>query len=265
MFKKRGYILLLVICISVKLYSQEQFNVDVMPSNVGGKLEFKRVFEQELIYPSNALKNNSGATVKVNFIINIDSTATKIIFSSSGFTDIDTEAKRLFNKYKWVPAIKEGKYVTAPWTIEFVFDPKKYTKTCKNRGFILPKYIPNAIIDSSEKIYIIPDQFPMYPKGNYALQDFIKENLEYPRQAMISNIQGTVVLRFVVETTGLITNIGIEKHVGGGCDQEAIRILEMIKWYPGKKDEKLVRVEMTMPIYFVLNEDFKDNAAGEQK
>lgn len=106
---------------------------------------------------------------------------------------------------------------------------------------------------------------PMYQKGTFALQDFIKENLEYPRQAQLSNIQGTVVVGFVVEPSGLPTNIGIVKSVGGGCDQEAIRIIEMIKWYPAKNGDQLIRAYMTLPIYFVLNEDFKDNSAGEQK
>jgi protein TonB len=105
----------------------------------------------------------------------------------------------------------------------------------------------------------------MYQKGNYALQDFIKDNLEYPKQAQISNIQGIVVLQFVVEPSGLVTNIGVSKTVGGGCDQEAIRVLQMIKWYPAKKNGKLVRSQMTFPFYFVLNDEFRDNSGGEQK
>jgi hypothetical protein len=63
----------------------------------------------------------------------------------------------------------------------------------------------------------------------------------------------------------MITNIGIEKSVGGGCDQEAIRLIEMTKWRAGVLGNKWVRTYMTMPIYFMLNEDFKDNSGGEQK
>ena len=82
---------------------------------------------------------------------------------------------------------------------------------------------------------------------------------------LFRSIQGTVVLRFVVEPSGLVTNIGIAKAVGGGCDQEAIRVLQMIKWYPAKKNEKLVRAQMTFPFYFILNDEFRDNSGGEQK
>ncbi len=234
-------------------FAQIAFNVDVLPTNVGGKSEFKRVFEQELIYPESSLKQKIGGKVVFNFSIMKDSTVTNIEASESGAPDINIEAMRLFKLYQWVPAIKEGKYINSNWTATFDFDPEKYSKICKARGFTTFKYLPKTEIDKSGKIYTNPDQIPMYQKGNFALQDFIKENLEYPRQAQISNIQGKVIVRFVVEPTGLVTNIGIDKSLGGGCDQEALRIIEMIKWYPGKNNEKLVRVQMTYPIYFVLN------------
>ena len=246
-------------------FAQIAFNVDVLPTNVGGKSEFKRVFEQELFYPESSLKQKIGGKVVFNFSIMKDSTVTNIEASESGAPDINVEAMRLFKLYQWVPAIKEGKYINSNWTATFDFDPEKYSKICKARGFTTFKYLPKTEIDKSGKIYTNPDQIPMYQKGNFALQDFIKENLEYPRQAQISNIQGKVIVRFVVEPTGLVTNIGIDKSLGGGCDQEALRIIEMIKWYPGKNNEKLVRVQMTYPIYFVLNDEFKDNSNGEQK
>ena len=241
------------------------FNVDILPTNVGGKTEFKRVFEQELIYPSSSLKKKIGGKVTFNFTILKDSTVTNLVASESGAPDINIEAMRIFKLYQWVPAIKSGQYVNTNWNVTLDFNPDKYAKICRDRGFQKFKYLPKTKIDSSGIVYKNPDQFPMYQKGNYALQDFIKENLEYPRQAQLSNIQGTVLLRFVVEPSGLVTNIGMETSIGGGCDQEAMRVLELIKWYPGKHEDKLVRVQMTFPFYFILNEEFKDNSAGEQK
>jgi TonB family protein len=172
---------------------------------------------------------------------------------------------RILKLFQWVPAVKDGQYVSAKWSETFNFVPGKYAKICRERGFQKFRYLTNVKIDKSGTLYKNPDQLPMYQKGNYALQDFIKENLEYPRQARLSNIQGTVVLRFVVEPSGLVTNIGIQKSIGGGCDQEAVRVLQMIKWYPGKKDDKLVRAQMTFPFYFILNDEFRDNSGGEQK
>lgn len=247
------------------LFSQGGFTVDVFPTNVGGKGEFKRVFEQEMVFPEKALKNKYYEKVTINFVIRKDSSVSDVKIAVKGDKETNAEALRVFNLYQWVPAIKEGQYVDANWSVTFEFDPAKYPKICKKRGYDKFKYLADSKIDSTGKIYTKGVQMPTYEKGNFALQDFIKENLEYPRQAQLSNLQGTVLLSFIVEPSGLMTNIGVAKSVGGGCDQEAIRVMEMIKWYPGKYDDKLARVKMTFPVYFILNEDFKDNAAGEQK
>ncbi len=246
-------------------FSQTGFNVDVLPSNVGGNTEFKRVFEQELIFPEKALKEKIEKKVTIGFLVMKDSSVSGIKINTSGSPELDAEAMRLFKMYQWVPAVKNGQYVSTKWSATFTFDHSKYNKICKERGFQKFNYLPELKIDTTATVYKNPDQMPMYQKGNYALQDFIKENLEYPRQAQLSNIQGTVVLRFIVEPSGLMTNIGLEKAVGGGCDQEAIRVLQLIKWYPAKKNDKLVRAQMTFPFYFILNDEFHDNSAGEQK
>jgi TonB family protein len=245
--------------------AQIGYNVDILPSNVGGKLEFKRMFEQELVYPKKALDNKTDGKVTISFTLTKDSTAKNLKVFESVSPEIDAEALRIFKFYQWVPAMKGGQFVTTEWTASFDFVSSKYSRICKDRGFVNVKYLNDYKVDTTGKIYKTVEQFPMYPKGNFALQDFIKENLEYPKQAKLSNIQGTVLLRYIVEPSGLMTNIGIAKSIGGGCDQEAIRILEMIKWYPGRIEDKFVRTEMTFPFYFILNEDFKDNSAGEQK
>lgn len=256
---------LLFICLALASYAQPSVTVDAFPTNAGGKPEFKRIFEQELIYPEHLLKDKTERKVTINFTIHKGSSVSNIKIVSSGEPAIDAEAIRIFKLYQWIPAIKDGQYISTNWSATFDFDPKKYTKICRDRGFQKISYQPGEKIDSSGIIYNDPDQLPTYQKGMYALQDFIKENLEYPRQAQLANIQGTVVLRFVVEPSGLVTNIDIEKSIGGGCDQEAIRVLQLIRWYPGKKNEKLSRVQMNFPFYFILDTDFRDNSGSEQK
>ena len=263
--KKIKFVLLIVLVIITWSCFSQGTTLDAFPTNVGGKAEFKRVFNQELIYPEHSLKKKFSGKVTVSFIIEKDSTVKNIQVSEIDTPDLEKEALRLFKLYKWVPAILNGKYVSSKWSVVFDFDPNKYAKICKERGYVNFAYLPDAPIDSTSSIFSTNVQMPAYQKGNFALQDFIKDNLEYPKQAQLSNIQGIVVLRFVVEPSGLITNIGVEKSVGGGCDQEAIRVLQMIKWYPGKHEDKFARVSMAFPFYFILNDDFKDNSAGEQK
>jgi TonB family protein len=262
---KKSVLVLLLMLGFCSGFAQSSFNVDVLPSNVGGKEEFKRLFEQELIYPKGSLAQGVDGKVTISFTLKKDSTVSDVKVIGSPAKDIEKEALRLFKLYQWIPAVKEGQSVSTAWSVTFNFDSGKYKKICRERGFTQFKYLPKMKVDTSLIIHKSAEQLPMYQKGNFALQDFIKENLEYPRQAQLSNIQGTVMVCFVVEPSGLPTNIGIEKSVGGGCDQEALRIIQMIKWYPAKNGDQLVRAQMTFPIFFVLNEEFKDNSAGEQK
>ena len=241
---------------------QIEYNVDKLPASIGGNAELKRIFKQELQYPAEALKKKEGGKVRISFVIKSDSTVTSILIKGVS-PAIDAEAIRIFKLIQWTPAMKDSKPVAAYWNIVFDFDPDKYPRICKERGFIVFPYI--ADIDTTATLVRQPLQLPLYIHGNAAMQELIKNNLEYPRQAQLAGLQGKVVLRFVVEPSGLMTNIGVKSSLGGGCNEEAIRVLKLIKWYPGKKDDKLVRVPMNYPFYFILNSDFKDNSLGEQK
>src|ERR1043165_3615280 len=113
---------------SAAAFAQDGFSVEVFPTNIGGKEEFKRVFDQEMVYPEKALKNGYYEKVTLNFVVNKDSTVSDIKLQMHGDKEIDAEAIRIFRLFKWVPAIREGQYVSAQWSVTFDFDPKKYPK-----------------------------------------------------------------------------------------------------------------------------------------
>ena len=96
-----------------------------------------------------------------------------------------------------------------------------------------------------------PDVNPRYPGGDEARLYFIRKQVKYPEAAMKALIQGVVILVFIVETDGSVTNINVTKRIGGGCDEEAMRVArEMPHWEPGKRAGKPVRVIIRMPIEF---------------
>lgn len=110
----------------------------------------------------------------------------------------------------------------------------------------LPKKDPPA---DPPKLVKIPDVMPSYE----GYQRVIKDNLHYPQVAVENGTSGTVYLSFVVEVDGSISEIEVLKKLGDGCDQEAIRVLKLLKqWKPGFKDGKPVRVPCTLPIKFNL-------------
>ena len=97
------------------------------------------------------------------------------------------------------------------------------------------------------------DVYPRYPGGVEARLYYLRRNVVYPKEAVEEGIQGVVMVLFVVEPDGSITNISISKGIGGGCDEEAMRVTRnMPKWFPGKRGGHPVRVMIRMPIVFKL-------------
>ena len=79
------------------------------------------------------------------------------------------------------------------------------------------------------------------------------ENLRYPPRAARMGIEGRVFVEFIVEKNGSLTDINVVKAIGGGCDEEAIRVISTApRWNPGKQRGNPVRVRMILPIMFRL-------------
>lgn len=96
-----------------------------------------------------------------------------------------------------------------------------------------------------------PDVGPYFPGGTVAMDKFIAKNLIYPLVAFQNDISGTVQIRFVVETDGRISGIGVQRGLGYGCDEAAIDLVKsMPVWTPGKKGGVNVRCSVVLPLTF---------------
>ena len=94
---------------------------------------------------------------------------------------------------------------------------------------------------------------PEFPNGGEALYKYIAENLHYPEQAKSDGVQGKVVVQFTVMDNGDIVNVEVAKGIGGGCDEEALRVVKsMPKWKPAIYEGKPVNVQYCIPINFKL-------------
>jgi periplasmic protein TonB len=111
---------------------------------------------------------------------------------------------------------------------------------------------PNVEADSLGEVHIITEEMPSFVGGDNALYDFSK-NIIYPLKAKENNVEGRVVVKFIIEKDGAVSNIEIIRKLGFGCDEEVIRLIKtMPKWNPAKQSGKPVRVYFTMPISFIL-------------
>lgn len=122
---------------------------------------------------------------------------------------------------------------------------------------IIEAYRPPAVQEEEQvaeaEIFTVVEEAPAYPGGEAARIRYLSENINYPQMARESGIQGTVYVTFVVERNGNVTDVRVLRGIGGGCDEEAVRVIKsMPKWSPGKQRGKPVRVQFTMPIKFTL-------------
>lgn len=92
-----------------------------------------------------------------------------------------------------------------------------------------------------------------YPGGVAKMMQFLSKNIRYPAIAQEDNKQGIVVLKYIVDKEGNISNIQVLHKIGSGCDEEAIRVVKLMpRWTPGKQDGEPVDVDFTLPIKFTI-------------
>lgn len=134
---------------------------------------------------------------------------------------------------------------------EFVIDVEATATT------VVKEYVPIVVEKEAEiveeVIFTVVEENPGFPGGEEERMRYLQQNLKYPQMARESGIQGTVYVTFVVEKDGSITDVRILRGIGGGCDEEAARVVKtMPRWNPGKQRGQAVRVQFNLPIRFVL-------------
>ena len=132
-----------------------------------------------------------------------------------------------------------------------------YVYVLKKEEPVKPIMMPidgNSELVDTDKIYEQVEEMPSFPGGSNALLSFIAANLKYSVVAQENGIQGRVIVKFVVEKDGRITDVEITRSVDPSLDKEAMRIVKaMPKWKPGKLKGNCVRVKYTVPIVFRLS------------
>ncbi len=107
---------------------------------------------------------------------------------------------------------------------------------------------------NDSEAFDVVEKMPEYPGGIEGLMKFLQENIHYPETASKAGIQGRVLVNFIVESDGRISNIHVVRKVNDDLDAEAVRVVgAMPKWTPGMQKGKAVRVKYTLPISFRLN------------
>lgn len=142
---------------------------------------------------------------------------------------------------------------TDPIDIEWQLIDPEWDPTDVLTPYVPPKYVEDPDDDPVGIGFIKIEDQPSFPGGETERLKFLANNMHYPRLAQETHISGKVYIGFIVEKDGSISNVSILKDIGGGCGEEAARVVKMMpRWSPGKQRDKAVRVTMSMPVEFRL-------------
>ncbi|GAB4035911.1 TonB family protein [Spirosoma gilvum] len=203
------------------------------------------------------LKNsNVGTTTDVegNYqLVNVQKTAS-LVFSFIGFetTELEVKGRSSINASLRIQSNKLNEVVVV------AYEPtSKPTTSTDTQGKV------KSSSSGKGEVFTVVEQVPEFPGGMQALGQYLARNLRYPKEAQQNRIQGRVFVQFVVSQQGDIQNLRVLKGIGGGCDEEAVRVVsQMPKWNPGKQNGEAVAVQYNLPIQFQL-EKSEDKRSGQ--
>lgn len=230
--------------------------VEVMPEFPGGQMALFRYLSDSIKYPIEATQQGIEGRVICQFVVEKDGSIDSVKAVRGVHPLLDTEAVRVVSSMpKWKPGKLRGEPVRVKYTVPINFKLQVDT--------IVDQTSQNEVKQQDEQIFIDVERMPEYPGGTDALVQFLSQNVVYPRIAVENGIEGKVIVQFVVDKDGSITNVQIVKSVDPSLDKEAKRVISaMPKWSPGFQRGKPVRVKYTVPVNFALP---KSNAKNKSK
>lgn len=241
---------------------------------VGGWDEFYKYAKHAVRYPDAAQKALLQGTSMIKFkVVNGLVEDVGVVAELGG--GCDAAAMKCISSYQGYKDIKDGDY-----TIKFAFtltetssaklnekiEPLKGYKSLDEVTIIGYGGLPQGVIDGSlngdTRLYasFAIERKPSFEGGNVAFKSYLKENVKYPKKAERNNVSGNVFISFIVEVDGSITNVKVERPLGSGTDEEAVRVLSASpKWIPGMQKGKDVRVKYNMTVAFgQMPQSFRD-------
>ncbi len=262
---------------------------DTSPIFPGGEKEMLHFIYRNIKYPTEARSKGIYGNLTAQFIVEKDGSISNLTVKNDLGGGLKEEVLRIMKLVqempeKWTPATQNGKAVRFTYELPFAYHlegddgiPFKKEALGVKKGIQIVivgyyKATKKNEIKKANPIYKEVDEMPRFRgcEANEGTKEAINEcaqkemlqfiytNIKYPAAARKEGIEGTVVVKFVVDQTGKITTREIVRSIGGGTDEEVLAVVDkMPNWIPGKKDGKVVDVYYHLPVKFKLAEDAK--------
>ena len=221
--------------------------------------EMMRFVGENVQYPAIAKDNGIEGTTVIQFVVDKSGEIKDAQILRDIGAGCGSEALRVVNSMpKWIPGKHRGRLVNVQYTLPVSFKLPKKTALDEEP-------MSEPVKPESEKVFRIVEQMPRFPgcegKGlsdnelkkcsDKEMLKFVYGNIVYPKNAQENGIEGRVILAYFVNEDGTISDVEVLRDPGGGCGEEAIRVIKMMPtWIPGRHNGKLVKVSFTVPINF---------------
>ena len=223
--------------------------------NIDGVNSFYKYLARSVRYPAMATENKVQGNLVVTFKV-IDKKTTDIKIETKLGAGCDEELVNRIGAYK-EGALKDGNYsLKVAFMLQGSSAPFLNENAKNKANFISLNTI--SIVGypfEPDEVYsfVSLENPPKFPGGISDFYKFLADNIKYPEEAAKQNIEGNVFVSFIVEKDGSLNDIKIDRPLGYGTDEEAVRVLKLSpKWNPGTQNGKTVRVKYNLPIKFNL-------------
>jgi len=157
---------------------------------------------------------------------------------------------------KRIIMIRTIKKKISQWKLAMVgilFPCMFFMLACQDQVMAQQEKSKPAQVSESNEVFVAVEELPTYIGGPKKMNEFISENMRYPKASRKKGIEGTVFVSLVVEKDGTIGDVNLVKGIDAECDAEAVRVAKLLNtWQPGKQSGKAVRVQLILPVKFKL-------------
>lgn len=228
--------------------------VENQPQYPGGKDAQIKFLATNIKYPQEARKAGIQGMVYVTYVVEKDGSITDVRFLRGIGGGCDEEAVRVIKAMpSWIPGTQRGEAVRVQFNlpIRFTLDGDGVSKNKETTVFAY-SVVEKTPQLADEQVFAVVDEMPEFKAQEMTLIEFLSTNIKYPAVARKEGIEGTIFVTFIVEKDGSLNDIKLLRGIGGGCDQEAMRVVKLLSFTPGKQRGKTVAVQYNLPIKFSL-------------
>ena len=227
--------------------------VEEMPEFVGGMAECMKYLAANVNYPTEAIEKGIQGRVIVQMVVTKEGYIADTKIARGIDPLLDAEALRVVsNMPNWKPGKQKGEAVNVMYTLPVMF---RLNGDADKKEAATPKEADTqteAKVDENG-IHQVCEEMPEFPGGMRECMNWLGKNVNYPATAQEKGIQGRVIIQFVVERDGSITEPKVVRGVNPDLDKEALRVVSaMPNWKPGKHKGEVVRVKYTLPVMYRL-------------